>query len=332
MKMAVGVLNHQTRREGSPKAASRDIQSSEINFFPFLFTTLFFFHMILPSTCPIYPYYKDVERGIDEKAAAKVLERSVAPLKPKICVFTVVQNCFAGLEAIQHTDYDCVIVQKDLTGLNIAGMLKVVRALGNNVPFIHMIPIVLPSEDAEEASSLLSEDAQRKEARRMDYSDILVQPYSPTTLCNTITAAIQYNHTQVAEINRKQQIDRDESERILKFRAFEMGEKTGVLEKPKSKDREKGRKKRPNFAVDPSEYETNRPKRSSRPLGKVLDEIKGSEPPPGQPDPAAAYVRILQSMQGNKGASIRSPIKAAEQRPLTSSEETAQFLAEMANK
>ena len=42
--------------------------------------------------------------------------------------------------------------------------------------------------------------------------------------------------------------------------------------------------------------------------------------------------RILQSMQGNKGASIRSPIKAAEQRPLTSSEETAQFLAEMANK
>ena len=83
----------------------------------------------------------------------------------------------------------------------------------------------------------------------MDYSDILVQPYSPTTLCNTITTAIQYNHTQLAEINRKQQIDRDESERILKFRA-RMGKKLAYW-KTKVEGRGEGPQEATNFAVDP---------------------------------------------------------------------------------
>ena len=146
-----------------------------------------------------------MERGIDEKAASKILERSASSLKPRIATFTVVQNCFAALEAVQHTDYDVIIVQKNLPSLDIRGMLKVVRSMGNNVPFILMHPMVLPSQMEEVEPPLPSERTLLEDARKMDYSNILMQPYSPDALCTAISEAIRYNNEEVAEVNRKKQ-------------------------------------------------------------------------------------------------------------------------------
>ena len=269
----------------------------------------------------------DVERGIDEKAASKVLERSASPLKPRIAAFTVVQNCFAALEAVQHTDYDVIIVQKDLPSLDIRGMLKVVRSMGNNVPFILMHPMILPSqvEEGEPPSAL--EKSLLEDARKMDYSNILMQPFSPDALCTAISEAIHYNNQEVAEVNRKKQMLRDEEERALKFQAFALGEKTGVLEKPSSAKRKGARKKRRVESTD-DEYLPQRPTRQIR---NVLEEAKLTEPPSGAYDPAAEYVRILTAMQASKGQAVLPPPQQ-NKRPMTTSEETAQFLTEMANK
>jgi hypothetical protein len=53
-----------------------------------------------------------------------------------------------------------------------------------------------------------------------------------------------------------------------------------------------------------------------------------TEPPPGAYDPAASYVRILADMQANV---VMRPAEQEEAGPLSSSEEAAHFLAQMAN-
>ena len=242
-------------------------------------------------------------------------------MKPRIATFTVVQNCFAALEATQHTDYDVIIVQKDLPSLDIHGMLKVVRAVGNDVPFILMHPIVSTYQRKGKypPSPLL------ESARKMDLSNVLMQPYSSETLCTAISEAIEYNDHEVAEVNRKKQILRDEEERAHKFQAFATGNKVGVLVKPAPAKKRVARKKRARQdLVD----DTQQPQRAIRQIGNVLEEAKLTEPPPGAYDPAASYVRILADMQAN--VAMR-PAEQEEACPLSSSEEAAHFLAQMAN-
>ena len=292
--------------------------------------------------------FVDVERGIDEKLAAPILENSTRLMSPKLCVFTVVQNCFAALEATQHTNYDCIIVEKGIPCLDIRGMLKVMRALGNNVPFVIMVPFLLRKQENDTITEeMIDENSLRNEMRQLDYSDVLMQPYSSTTLCQAITGAIQYNECQVALAIRQKQLAEMEAEALKKQKAWIAGQNTSTATKPDKPPTKRGRKKSyvhplkkkqldkeykgPPIKASASTVERKTRKNwdPDRTLGHVLDEI--DDPPEGMADPAADYVRILTELAAQKERNSSLP-EAQPQQQLTSSEETAQWLTEMANK
>ncbi|RYG97031.1 hypothetical protein EON65_53475, partial [archaeon] len=80
----------------------------------------------------------DVEEGLKEKAAARVLEESTSQLN-FYCSFTVVPNAFVALECTQHTCYDLIISRLHLAQLNAAEMIKILRNVGCQTPLVVML-------------------------------------------------------------------------------------------------------------------------------------------------------------------------------------------------
>ena len=130
----------------------------------------------------------------------------------------------------------------------------------------------------------------------------------------------------MAEVNRKKQMLRDEEERVPQISGFAVGEKMGITEKPTSA-KKRGRERRGK----PNQQTMNTSLKDQRGKYEMLEEAC-YQTPPGAYDPAADYVRILTAMQANNDSSKVFSCPEKEARPMTTSEETVQFLTEMANK
>ncbi len=124
----------------------------------------------------------DIEKDIDEKGAARVLEDSTQSLPALTCIFTVVPNAFLGLEATETTCFDLIIVRKDLPHLNAFHFLKILRNVGAPVELILLV----------EANDPIDEN----QALSAGFFGLLRKEYQALHLCNIITNVVSKQETQ----------------------------------------------------------------------------------------------------------------------------------------
>jgi CheY-like chemotaxis protein len=114
---------------------------------------------------------RDIEKDVDEKRAARILEKSTEGIRNSVCVFTVVPNAFVGLEYSETTCFDIIFVQKDLESLNGYQMLQVLRNVGAPMPIILVTKHDDPTTDEQAKSAgfycVLQKEYQIVELRRI---------------------------------------------------------------------------------------------------------------------------------------------------------------------
>lgn len=101
-----------------------------------------------------------------------------------VCVFTVVDNAFLALECTEHTYYDLIIASNNLLHLKAMDMVRVLAAVGAN------IPIVLMLEKDERIEMQGSHD---------DYSnifDFIRKPFKVEDICNLIVKVMEKDSSQ----------------------------------------------------------------------------------------------------------------------------------------
>ena len=133
--------------------------------------------------------YVDIEKDVDEKGAARVLEQSTLAISNLSCVFTVVPNAFTGLEFSESTCFDLIFVSKELQHLTAFDFLRILRNVGSPVDVVLLIE---------------SHDSMTEEmARANGFCTLLKKEYQTIQLCNIISdvAASRYGLHQSASLH-----------------------------------------------------------------------------------------------------------------------------------
>ncbi len=121
-----------------------------------------------------------VEGGLNARDSARYLEScATRHFLDRVFSFIVVSDAFRGLEATDHTIFDCIFVQKLLPNLNGIEMLRVLRTAG------YRNAVVLVVDDSDTVSVA--------EAVSLGFVGLLRKPFSSIQLCETILAATQFN-------------------------------------------------------------------------------------------------------------------------------------------
>ena len=121
-------------------------------------------------------YCIDIEKEVDEKGAARVLEESTLTIPNLSCVFTVVPNAFTGLEFSETTCFDVIFIRKELVHLTAFDFLRILRNVGSPVDVVLLV---------EAHDSMTEEDA-----RANGFFTLLRKEYQTTQLCNIIVDVI----------------------------------------------------------------------------------------------------------------------------------------------
>lgn len=124
-----------------------------------------FFHFIF--------HFIDIEKDIDEKGAAQVLEESTSTLERATCVFTVVPNAFNGLEFTETTCYDMIFIRKDLEHLDAMSFLRILRNVGAPMDIV----LLLEKDDT----------MTEEQARHVGFHSVLRKEYQAVQLCSIIS-------------------------------------------------------------------------------------------------------------------------------------------------
>ena len=133
--------------------------------------------------------YVDIEKDVDEKGAARVLEQSTLAISNLSCVFTIVPNAFTGLEFSESTCFDLIFVSKELQHLTAFDFLRILRNVGSPVDVVLLIE---------------SHDSMTEEmARANGFCTLLKKEYQTIQLCNIISdvAASRYGLHQSASLH-----------------------------------------------------------------------------------------------------------------------------------
>lgn len=78
----------------------------------------------------------DIENGLDEKLSSSLLEE-ITSKSQFLCIFTVVQNPFMGLECTEHTEFDAIFIMNDVKcTLKAYDFLRIIRNIGMMTPLI----------------------------------------------------------------------------------------------------------------------------------------------------------------------------------------------------
>ena len=127
----------------------------------------------------VYPYlhifrfchFSDIEPGVDEKGAARILEQSVAPATPAgcVCVFTVAHNAFIGLECTELTCFDVIIVTKEMPHFAAIDFKNVLKAVNCPTPIVLLV---------EEHDPITEHDIHQ-----LGYFSLLKKPFCMDALC-----------------------------------------------------------------------------------------------------------------------------------------------------
>ena len=115
----------------------------------------------------------DIEKDIDEKGAARVLEESTKSLPHAACVFTVVPNAFSGLEFTETTCFDMIFVRKDLDHLDAVSFLRILRNVGAPMDVV----LLLEPQDS----------MTEEQARSIGFYRSLRKEYQAVQICAIVT-------------------------------------------------------------------------------------------------------------------------------------------------
>lgn len=120
-----------------------------------------------------------------ERNASEVLEAAVANTSSFLssnflCVFTVASNIFTGLEFTEHTCYDIILINHDLTrNIDAVKFKRILRKVGVQTP------LILVKEDS-------SSDLLEVEGGSL-FSCVLQKPFSSTVLCEAMHFSLKRN-------------------------------------------------------------------------------------------------------------------------------------------
>jgi hypothetical protein len=78
-----------------------------------------------------------IDDQVDEKRSELILESGVSELNPK-CLFTIVSNTFAGLERIETTTYDMILIKEYLPEFPFALFEHVIQNIHLHIPIIRI--------------------------------------------------------------------------------------------------------------------------------------------------------------------------------------------------
>ena len=133
---------------------------------------------------------------MDEKASCQLLETASLSLVSigLVCTFTVVSNCFIGLECTEHTSYDLIIGKKEASkkkgqqDLSIFDMLKVLRNVGVDTPII----LLFESMDKSDTFSQCFEMESHFENNVSSFCCAISKPFSSVDLSSSIKLALGF--------------------------------------------------------------------------------------------------------------------------------------------
>ena len=110
-----------------------------------------------------------------------------------MCTFTVVSNCFIGLECTEHTCYDLMIAKKETSrklqfqqDLSVFDMLKVLRNVGVDTPII----LLFDSTDKPDTLSKCSEMESNMNDNYPSFCCAISKPFSSNDLATSIKIAL----------------------------------------------------------------------------------------------------------------------------------------------
>mmetsp|Transcript_12314 Transcript_12314/g.16911 ORF Transcript_12314/g.16911 Transcript_12314/m.16911 type:complete len:213 (+) Transcript_12314:86-724(+) len=125
-----------------------------------------------------------IDREMDEKPSARLLEESMSSLIGVHFAFTVVSNPFIGLECTEHTEFDAIFISSfkyaDINGWDFG---KILRNIGSEVP------IILVEQHDEESSFPSSVDQSKTFG--FHFFSVLQKPYTHEVLADSLRAAIK---------------------------------------------------------------------------------------------------------------------------------------------
>lgn len=144
----------------------------------FLLLLVFFFRISYFFLYCLFFHFVDIEPGIDEKGAARVLEEAITSVIPKdsVCVFTVAHNAFIGLECTELTCYDVIIVTKELPHFAAIDFKNVLNSVGSPTPIVLLIDENDPISDYD--------------VHHLGFFCPLKKPFSMDTLCSVLQRVI----------------------------------------------------------------------------------------------------------------------------------------------
>ena len=118
-----------------------------------------------------------------ERSASELLETAIIPFfhsVNSICVFTVVSNIQTGLEFTEHTCYDVILINHDLSqGIDAVQFGRIIRNIGAQTP------IILVKEEV--SSDLLEADGGSL------FCCLLQKPFSARVLFEAILFGMKQN-------------------------------------------------------------------------------------------------------------------------------------------
>ena len=110
-----------------------------------------------------------------------------------MCSFTVVSNCFIGLECTEHTCYDLIIAKKETNrklqcqqDLSVFDMLKVLRNVGVDIPII----LLFDASDKSDTLSKCLEMEASMEENCLSFCCAISKPFSSNDLATSIKLAL----------------------------------------------------------------------------------------------------------------------------------------------
>lgn len=118
-----------------------------------------------------------IEPGVDEKEGSRVLEKCTDQLDEYCVSFTVVPNCFVGLECTEHTCFDLIIVQSSIPQIKALEFLNILRAVGAPTPVVLLVDLAIVDEWC---------DIQESGAKDLGFTAILRKPFSTNHLCTLL--------------------------------------------------------------------------------------------------------------------------------------------------
>jgi hypothetical protein len=88
------------------------------------------------SICPVWRILYIDE--IEENHSQQILEAGVADIEPS-CAFEVVSNSFSGLERLETSEYNMILMKQDLESFNADQVTQFLRNIAVHIPIVRLV-------------------------------------------------------------------------------------------------------------------------------------------------------------------------------------------------